>query len=171
MAANMITMDVERIDQGQGNAPGMITGIDVDSGQRVSLKGWADILAKFEMGKTFQFGWYLGKEYQGQQDMLVSKHGDIKEVPSAIASLDKSNGSQDPSDDLPAAFHEKKVPATPAPPAPAPTTPQGVMTGSPTIKDRTITCLAIMKSVIESGGTEADFDRWLAKHDATVFGK
>jgi len=168
MAANIITMDVERIDQGQGNAPGTITGIDVDSGQRVSLKGWADILAKFETGKTFQLGWYLGKEYQGQQDMLVSKHSAVTEVPSAIASLDKSNGSQSPSDDLPPAFYEKKAPVPPAPPIPAPTTPQGVMTGSPTIKDRTITCLAVMKSVIESGGTEADFDRWMAKLDATV---
>jgi hypothetical protein len=163
--ANIITLEVERVDSGAGNAPGTITGIDVDSGERVSLKGWADILAKFEMGKTFQFGWYLGKEYQGQQDMLVSKHGDVKEVPSAIASLDKSNGSQDPSDDLPAALSGKKALA---PPAPAPTTPQAIMTGSPTAKDRTITCLAVMKSVIESGGTEDDFDRWLAKLDATV---
>jgi hypothetical protein len=168
MAANTITMDVERIDQGQGNAPGTITGIDVDSGERVSLKGWADILAKFETGKTFQLGWYLGKEYQGQQDMLVSKHSAVTEVPSAIASLDKSNGSQDPSDDLPAALSGKKALA---PLAPAPTTPQGVMTGSPTTRERSITCQAIMKAVISSGGTEADFDRWLAKHDATVFGK
>lgn len=160
MASNIITMDVERIDQGQGNAPGTVSGIDVDSGQRVSLKGWADILAKFEMGKTFQFGWYLGKEYDGQQDMLISKHGEIRQV--------KSNGAQDPSDDLPAAFNKKTAPATLDPPAPAPTTPQGVMTRSPTTKDRTITCLAVMKSVIESGGTEDDFDRWLAKLDATV---
>ena len=166
--ANIITLEVERVDSGAGNAPGTVTGINVDSGERVALKGWADILAKFEMGKTFQFGWYLGKEYQGQQDMLVSKHGDVKEVPSAIASLDKSNGSQDPSDDLPAALSGKKALA---PLAPAPTTPQAVMTGSQTTKDRTITCLAIMKAVIASGGTEADFDRWLAKHDATVFGK
>lgn len=167
-AANTITIDVERIDQGQGNAPGTITGIDVDSGQRVSLKGWADILAKFKPGKTFQLGWYLGKEYQGQQDMLVSKHSAVTEVPSAIASLNKSNGSQDPSDDLPAAL---SGPMPPMPPMPAPTTPQGVMTGSPTTRERSITCQAIMKAVISSGGTEADFDRWLAKHDATVFGK
>ena len=168
MAANIITLDVERVDSGSGNAPGTVTGINVDSGDRVSLKGWADTLAAFRPGTTYKFQWYLGKAYQGQQDMLVSKHGEIKEIPSAISSIDKSNGSQDPSDDLPAAFYEKKAPAPPAPPAPAPTTPQAIMTGSPTAKDRTITCLAVMKSVIESGGTEDDFDRWLAKLDATV---
>jgi hypothetical protein len=166
--ANIITLEVERVDSGAGNAPGTVTGINVDSGERVALKGWADTLADFRPGKTFQFQWYLGKEYRGEQDMLVSKHGDVKEIFGAVASLDKPNGSQDPSDDLPAAFYEKKAPAPPAPPAPAPTTPQAIMTGSPTAKDRTITCLAVMKSVIESGGTEEDFDRWLAKLDATV---
>ena len=169
--ANIITLEVERVDSGAGNAPGTVTGIDVNSGERVALKGWADTLADFRPGKTFQFQWYLGKEYRGEQDMLVSKHGDVKEIFGAVASLDKSNGSQSPSDDLPPAFYEKKAPVPPAPPVPAPTTPQGVMTGSPTTRERSITCQAIMKAVISSGGTEADFDRWLAKHDATVFGK
>jgi hypothetical protein len=45
------------------------------------------------------------------------------------------------------------------------------MTGSQSLKERSITVLAVMKSVIESGGAEADFDRWLAKHDHIVLGK
>ena len=72
MAANIITLDVSRIDLGVGSAPGTVTGIDVDSGQQYSLKGWSDVLGKFESGKTFRCGWYLGREYNGTQDMLIS---------------------------------------------------------------------------------------------------
>ena len=161
MAGNTITMDVQRIDPGEGNAPGTLVGIDVDSGQEVQLKAWSERLAHFTAGKTFQFGWYLGKEYQGVQDMVVSKHGEITQV-------NGPNGSQSAGDGLPAAFHEKQAPT----PQPSPkTTPQGVMTGSQSLKERSITVLAVMKSVIESGGAEADFDRWLAKHDHIVLGK
>ena len=161
MAGSTITMDIERIDHGEGSAPGTIVGVDVDSGQTVQLKAWSDRLALFTAGKTYKFGWYLGKEYQGTQDMVVSKHGEITQV-------NGPNGPQRPTDDLPAAFHEKKAPTPQAPPK---TTPQGVMTGSQTLKERSITVLAVMKSVIESGGSEADFDRWLEKHDRIVLGK
>lgn len=161
MAGNTITMDIERIDHGEGSAPGTIVGVDVDSGQTVQLKAWPDRLALFTAGKTYKFGWYLGKEYQGTQDMVVSKHGEITQLPHAT-------DPQRPVDDLPAAFHEKKAPI---PQPPAKTTPQAVMTGSQTLKERSITTLAIMKSVIESGGSEQDFDRWLEKHDRIVLGK
>ena len=161
MAGSTITMDIERIDHGEGSAPGTITGIDVDSGQTVQLKAWPDRLSHFSMNQTYKFGWYLGKEYQGVQDMVVSKHGEITQLPHAT-------DPQRPTDDLPPAFHEKQAPT----PQPSPkTTPQGVMTGSQTLKERSITVLAVMKSVIESGGSEADFDRWLEKHDRIVLGK
>jgi len=165
MAGSTITMDIERIDPGEGSAPGTIVGVDVDSGQTVQLKAWSDRLALFTAGKTYKFGWYLGKEYQGTQDMIVSKHGEITQVQSAV---NGPNGPQRPVDGLPAAFHEKKAPI---PQPPAKTTPQAVMTGSQGTKERSITVLAVMKSVIESGGSEADFDRWLAKHDHIVLGK
>ena len=42
------------------------------------------------------------------------------------------------------------------------------MTGSANTKDRSITILAVMKSVIESGGTEDDFRTWLSLHDQTL---
>ena len=48
------------------------------------------------------------------------------------------------------------------------TTAQGVMTGAAGTKDRSITILAVMKSVIESGGSEDDFRRWLELHDQTL---
>jgi len=165
MAGNTITMDVQRIDPGEGSAPGTLVGIDVDSGQEVQLKAWPDRLSHFSMNQTYKFGWYLGKEYQGTQDMIVSKHGEITQVQSAV---NGPNGPQRPVDGLPAAFHEKKAPI---PQPPAKTTPQAVMTGSQGTKERSITVLAVMKSVIESGGSEADFDRWLAKHDHIVLGK
>jgi len=161
MAGNTITMDVQRIDPGEGSAPGTLVGIDVDSGQEVQLKAWPDRLSHFSMNQTYKFGWYLGKEYQGTQDMVVSKHGEITQIPHAT-------DPQRPVDGLPAAFHEKKAPI---PQPPAKTTPQAVMTGSQGTKERSITVLAVMKSVIESGGSEADFDRWLAKHDHIVLGK
>ena len=50
-------------------------------------------------------------------------------------------------------------------------TAQGVMTGSANTKDRSITVLAVMKSVIESGGSEQDFRTWLGLHDEIVHGK
>jgi hypothetical protein len=161
MASSTITMDIERIEPGEGSAPGTIVGVDVDSGQTVELKAWSDRLALFTAGNTYRFGWYLGKEYQGVQDKVVSKHGDVTQV-------NGPNGSQRPVDDPSDAPHEKKAPAPQAPPK---TTPQGVMTGSQTLKERSITVLAVMKSVIESGGSEADFDFWLAKHDQIVLGK
>ena len=161
MAGNTITMDIERIDHGEGSAPGTIVGVDVDSGQTVQLKAWSDRLALFTAGKTYKFGWYLGKEYQGTQDMVVSKHGEITQVPHAT-------DPQRPVEAPPAAFPAKQAPTPQAPPK---TTPQGVMTGSQGTKERSITVLAVMKSVIESGGSEADFDRWLAHHDSIVLGK
>ena len=103
----------------------------------------------------------LGKEYKGVQDMIVSKHGEVREVESAVS---KSNGSHSPVEAPPAPKASIQV-ITPS------NTPQGVMTASHGTKDRSITVLAVMKSVIESGGTEADFDRWLAKHDSVVFSK
>ena len=42
------------------------------------------------------------------------------------------------------------------------------MTGSNNTKDRSITVLAVMKSVIESGGTDEDFRMWLSLHDETL---
>ena len=158
---NLVTVDGQRVSPGEGSAPGSIGGIDVDTGQEVTFKAWPDMLAQFQSHKSFTFEWYLGKEYKGVQDMIVSKHGEVREVGSAVS---QSNGSHSP------------VEASPAPKAPIQVvtpsnTPQGVMTSSQGTKERTITCLAIMKSVIESGGTEADFDRWLAKHDSVVFSK
>ena len=45
------------------------------------------------------------------------------------------------------------------------------MAGSANTKDRSITILAVMKSVIESGGSEEDFRSWLGLHDEIVHGK
>ena len=50
-------------------------------------------------------------------------------------------------------------------------TAQGIMAGSANTKDRSITVLAVMKSVIESGGSEQDFRTWLGLHDEIVHGK
>jgi hypothetical protein len=98
----------------------------------------------------------LGKEYQGQQDMLVSKHGEIRIV-------DENGSPQAPQ----APQRAKQTFQEPALQKKQ-TTAQGVMTGAAGTKDRSITILAVMKSVIESGGSEDDFRRWLELHDQTL---
>jgi hypothetical protein len=175
MTKNYMTLDIQRVDAGEGNRPGTVVGIDVDSGEQREVKAFSELLTQFEAGKTFHFEWYLGKEWQGRQDMVVSKHGAIKEVQGAV---DKSNGSQGSSDDPAAHFYQKEPSTTQTASeravevsAPPRTTPQAIMVGSQNLKERSITVLAVMKSVIESGGTEADFERWLAKHDLIVLGK
>ena len=42
------------------------------------------------------------------------------------------------------------------------------MADSGNTKDRYLTILAVMKSVIESGGTDEDFRMWLSLHDETL---
>ena len=175
MAKNYMTLDIQRVDPAEGKRPGTVTGIDVDNGEQRSVKAFSELVAQFQAGKTMKFEWYLGQEWQGERDILVSKHGEIKEVPSAAA---QSNGSQGSPGERPPAFYGKEPSATQTAPeatvevsAPPRTTPQAIMVGSQNTKERSITVLAVMKSVIESGGTEADFERWLAKHDLIVLGK
>jgi hypothetical protein len=174
MAKNYMTLDIQRVDTGEGNRPGTVVGIDVDSGEQREVKAFSELLTQFEAGKTFNFEWYLGKEWQGRQDMVVSKHGEIKEVQSAAA---QSNGSQSSPGERPPAFYGKGPSTTQTAPEATVevsvprTTPQAIMVGSQNTKERSITVLAVMKSVIESGGSEADFERWLAKHDLIVLGK
>jgi hypothetical protein len=157
--ANSMILEVTDVQPGQGNAPGTISGFE--NGEPRTVKAFGDTLANFSAGQTFEFEWYMGKPYQGQQDMLVSKHASIKSLGGG------SNGSQSPVE----APQRAPIPS----PAPAPqkqrNTPQGVMTGSANTKDRSITVLAVMKSVIESGGSEQDFRTWLGLHDEIVHGK
>ena len=86
--ANSMILEVTDVQPGQGNAPGTISGFE--NGEPRTLKAFADTLANFSAGQTFEFEWYMGKSYQGQQDMLVSKHGSIKSLGGG------SNGSQSP---------------------------------------------------------------------------
>ena len=157
--ANSMILEVTDVQPGQGNAPGTISGFE--NGEPRTLKAFGDTLANFSAGQTFEFEWYLGKPYQGQQDMLVSKHGSIKSLSGG------SNGSQSP---VEAPQRAKQTFQEPAPQKQT-NTPQGVMTGSANTKDRSITVLAVMKSVIESGGSEQDFRTWLGLHDEIVHGK
>jgi hypothetical protein len=162
MAKNIVTLDVQGISPGEGSAPGTITGIDVDSGQELRFKAWGEMLAQFQTGKSFQFEWYLGKEYKGIQDMCVSKHGDVSEVPSAAG-----NGIQSPIEAPPA-----RKSATEVSPPPR-NTPQGVMGAAQGTRERSIVAQAIIKSVISVGGAPDDGQvfRWLDLHDAIVAGK
>jgi hypothetical protein len=154
--ANSMILEVTDVQPGQGNAPGTIVGFE--NGEPRTVKAFGDVLANFSAGQTFEFEWYMGKEYQGQQDMLVSKHGSIKSLGGG------PNGSQSP---VEATQRAKQTFQEPAPQKQT-NTPQGVMTGSANTKDRSITILAVMKSVIESGGTEDDFRTWLSLHDQTL---
>ena len=157
--ANSMILEVTDVQPGQGNAPGTISGFE--NGEPRTLKAFGDVLANFSAGQTFEFEWYMGKPYQGQQDMLVSKHASIKSLSGG------SNGSQSP---VEAPQRAKQTFQEPAPQKQT-NTPQGVMTGSANTKDRSITVLAVMKSVIESGGSEQDFKTWLGLHDEIVHGK
>ena len=163
MAKNIVTLDVQGISPGEGSAPGTITGIDVDSGQELRFKAWGEMLSQFTIGKSFKFEWYLGKEYKGIQDMCVSKHGDIEIVATdSQAPLPPVRPDVDPliDDALPEALGGT--------PAPRPhNTPVAVLAASQGSKERSIQILAIMKSVIESGGSPDgdDVERWLKVHD------
>jgi|ETNvirnome_2_130_1030620.scaffolds.fasta_scaffold00627_16 hypothetical protein len=160
MAKNIVTLDVQGISPGEGSAPGTLTGIDVDSGQELRFKAWGEMLSQFTIGKSFKFEWYLGKEYKGIQDMCVSKHGDVSEVPSAAG-----NGIQSPIQAPPA-----RKPAAEVPPPPR-NTPQGVMGAAQGTRERSIVAQAIIKSVIGVVGTPADVQKWVDVHDAIVAGK
>ena len=160
MAKNIVTLDVQGISPGEGSAPGTITGIDVDSGQELRFKAWGEMLSQFTIGKSFKFEWYLGKEYQGIQDMCVSKHGNDSEEPGAAG-----NGIQSPIQVPPA-----RKPAAEVSPPPR-NTPQGVMGAAQGTRERSIVAQAIIKSVIGVVGTPADVQKWVDVHDAIVAGK
>jgi hypothetical protein len=158
MANQTMILEVSEVRQGQGNAPGSIKGFE--NGEPRTVKAFSDMLVRFEAGQTYEFSWYMGKPYQGQQDMLVSKHDPVKTIggnPNSSQSV-----SQPPQE-------AKRVGQVSQPSKPT-TTPLGAFTGAADKKDRSITVLAVMKSVIESGGTEEDFLRWLALHDLVVHG-
>ena len=154
--ADKIVLEVTDVQPGKGNAPGTIMGFE--NGEPRTLKAFGEVLENFSPGQTYEFEFYMGKPYQGQQVMLVSKHGAIRSVGGG------SNGSQNP---VEAPYVAKTSFQAPARQQPG-TTPVGVMTGAVGTKDRSITMLAVMKSVIESGGGEDDFTRWLELHDKTL---
>jgi hypothetical protein len=161
--ANVIVLEVSDVQPGVGNAPGTIIGFE--NGEPRTIKAFEEILTQFKAGKVYEFEWYMGKPYQGQQDMLVSKHGTIKDHGIARPGIrDNPRAAESP----PQAPQRVPPPAPAAAPQKQQNTPQGVMTGAAGTKDRSITILAVMKSVIESGGSEDDFRRWLELHDETL---
>jgi hypothetical protein len=156
MANQTMILEVDQVIPSLGKAPGMIKGFE--NGEPRTVKAFADMLIQFEAGQTYEFSWYMGKPYQGQQDMLVSKHDPVKTIGS------NSNSSQNPveaSQRAKQTFHEPDI-------GKAKNTAQGIMAGAMDRKDRSITVLAIMKSVIESGGDEEAFKRWLTVFDETM---
>ena len=154
--ANSMILEVTDIQPGQGNAPGTISGSE--NGTPRTLKAFGDVLANFSVGQTFEFEWYLGKEYQRRQDMLVSKHGSIKSLGGG------SNGSQSPVEAPQRAKQTFQEPALQK----QQNTAQGVMTASLTEKDTQIMALALLKSVIAIGGTPDDVDPWVEKFKEIV---
>ena len=159
MANDMMTMTVDEISPGSGRAPGTIIGHS--EGQPKQVKAFSDTLTKFQAGRTYSFSWYLGKPYNGSQDVLVSAHHPVTEAAAG------ARGAPDPSQAPQRANQTFQEPALQK----QQNTAQGVMAGSANTKDRSITILAVMKSVIESGGSEEDFRTWLGLHDEIVHGK
>jgi hypothetical protein len=159
MASEIMIMQVDAVTPNTGAGPGTITGHQ--NGQPCEVKAFSETLQRFEAGRTYEFGWYLGKEYQGHQDMLVSKHHAITELSVG------SNGAQKP----PEATQEAKQPPRQGNPPKQTSTPQGVMTGSSSDRERSIQAQAIIKSVIAMAGTETDVQRWLDCHDRIVKGE
>ena len=157
--ANSMILEVTDVQPGQGNAPGTISGFE--NGEPRTIKAFGEILTQFEAGKVYEFEWYMGKEYQGQQDMLVSKHASIKSLGGG------SNGSQSPVEATQRAKQPFQEPALQK----QQNTAQGVMTGSGNNRERSIQAQAIIKSVIAMDGTEADVQRWLDCHDRIVKGE
>ena len=156
MANDMMTMTVDEISPGSGRAPGTIIGHS--EGQPKQVKAFSDTLTKFQAGRTYSFSWYLGKPYNGSQDVLVSAHHPVTEAAAG------ARGAPDPSQAPQRANQTFQEPALQK----QQNTAQGVMAGSANTKDRSITILAVMKSVIESGGTDEDFRMWLSLHDQTL---
>lgn len=158
-----MTMTVDEISPGAGRAPGTLIGHT--DGQPKQIKAFDDVINKFQAGRTYSFGWYLGKPYNGSQDVLVSAHHPVTEAAAG------ARGAPDPSQAPQRAEAPGMAPAPQRQQNTPQSTPQGVMTGAAGTKDRSITVLAVMKSVIESGGSEEDFKRWLSLHDEIVHGK
>ena len=160
MSKALVTLDVQHIAPGNGKAPGTITGIDVDSGRELQFKTWPDTISQFEAGKTVRFEWYLGKPWQGVQDMCVSQHGEVTPMPRAVG-----DGPVAP---VEAPLAPRAAEEVSPPPR---NTPQGVMGAAQGTRERSIVAQAIIKSVIGVVGTPADVQKWVDVHDAIVAGK
>lgn len=160
--------------------PFRLSGV-TEEGKEIAVKVWPDnpALRTFQAA-TFPVHYQISAEskysdYAKMDEWTLSNKIPLKTVG------DGGNGSRGPSDapgnvidDLPPLRDEpprKSPERAVGPPTGVQTTPQGVMSASRDLKDRTITCLAIMKSVIESGGDEADFDRWMRKLAVSVDGQ
>ena len=148
--------------------PFQLSGV-TEEGMEIALKIWPDnpALKIFEQDQAgFPAHYEISAEskfsdFTKTDEWTLSKRG----MPKMVST--DGNGSQRAAE----APQRAPIPS----PAPAPqkqrNTPQGVMTGSANTKDRSITVLAVMKSVIESGGSEQDFRTWLGLHDEIVHGK
>jgi hypothetical protein len=168
MTKQFMTLNVRQILPADGKAPGIIKGVDVDDGQDREVKCYEEKIDDFRVGSIARFEWYLGKEWDGRRDMIVSKFGDIEIVPTdSQAPLHPVRPDVDPLivDALPEAFTEKPLPRPQ-------NTPVAVVAASRNTTERSIQILAIMKSVIEAGGSPDgdDVERWLARHDALLAG-
>ena len=84
-----MTMTVDEISPGAGRAPGTLIGHT--DGQPKQIKAFDDVINKFQAGRTYSFGWYLGKPYNGSQDVLVSAHHPVTEAAAG------ARGAPDPS--------------------------------------------------------------------------
>ena len=166
MAKQYMTLNVQEVQPAQGKVPGVIRGVDVDDGQDREVKCYEEKIDEFRVGSIARFEWYLGKEWDGHRDMIVSKFGDIE-----IVSTDSQAPLPPVRPDVDPLIDDALPEALGGTPAPRPhNTPVAVLAASQGSKERSIQILAIMKSVIESGGSPDgdDVERWLARHDALL---
>jgi hypothetical protein len=145
--------------------PFQLSGV-TEEGMEIALKIWPDnpALKVFQQDQDgFPVHYEISAEskfsdFAKADEWTLSKRAMPKLIPG------DGTGPQAP----PQAPHRAEPPASAPAPQKQQTTPQGVMTGAAGTKDRSITILAVMKSVIESGGTKEDFKRWLSLHDETL---
>ena len=151
------------------NLPYQLKGV-TEEGTNINVTVWGDNphlpafikdRAAFPMGYEITVQCKSGGQYGDVWNLSKLKTA----VPKPV--MGGANGSQSPTE-LPQEL-KRPIPAS-APPVQQ-NTPQAVMAGSANTKDRSITVLAVMKSVIESGGSEEDFRTWLGLHDEIVHGK
>ena len=148
----MMTATISSIQPGpSASSPYLVRTTD---GQ--TIKGFKEKADELVIGKTYQIPYY-DKDYEGTSERVISRYGDIKEVP-------LGGGPVAPPQ------HPQGAPS-PIPAPPPQTTPMAVANAGTGNRERSIVAQAMIKSVVAVGGDAAQVQQCIDWHDSIVAGK